>query len=94
MSKTGEHFKEIPVKSIRSLHSLLGMDGLIYHEIETNLWAVSSELECTVVYLGTGRHGDGIVLRPLFIKDGEVWRNIVTNEIAPAGMPFHAARSR
>ena len=94
MSKTGKHLKEIPIASICSLHSLLGKDGLVYHEIETNLWAAGSESECAVVYLGTGRHGDGIVLRPLFIKDGDVWRNIATNEIAPAGMPFHAAPLR
>ncbi|MGN0078302.1 MAG: GAF domain-containing sensor histidine kinase [Coriobacteriales bacterium] len=36
-----------------------------------------------VAYLGTGRHGGGIILRPLFIKESGSWVNATTGKEAP-----------
>ena len=36
-----------------------------------------------IAYLGTGKHGDGIVLRPLFYESGGIWKNATTGREAP-----------
>lgn len=64
---------------------LKGEDGLLYRECEPNTW-VATDGPINAVYLGTGRHGGGIVLRVLFVKseDGSGWVNATTGRPAPA----------
>lgn len=71
---------------------LIGANGRTYHEIETNIWADTppEEGESDVVFLGTSRHGGGIVLRPLYLCIDGTWRNATTGREAPCGMPYHA----
>ena len=74
---------------------LVGIDGRTYHEVGFNVWvdtALSREA-ADVVYLGTGRHGGGVTLRPLFYKADGAWYNFTTGRRAPEGMPFAAAPS-
>lgn len=68
---------------------LIGEDGRRYTEIEPNLW-VSLE-DSSVAYLGTGRHGGGIVLRALYVHDGGGWLNVTTGKPAPPGVRLPAS---
>ncbi len=73
-----------------SKKQLVGADGKVYHEIDFNVWADVdlSRRDVEVVYLGTGRHGGGVTLRPLFFKEDGIWYNFTTGREAPDGMPF------
>ena len=79
----GKHaVEEVPVCDMDWEHSLLiGTDGRAYREIETNIWAASATPD--VLYLGTGRHGGGIVLRPLYVQICGTWLNVSTGRTAP-----------
>lgn len=73
---------EVPICDMQSVGSLLeGVDGRTFREIATNIWA-NVEGGDGVVYLGTGRHGGGIVLRPLFVMLDGVWVNASTGKEA------------
>ena len=75
---------EVGVVSIDKTRGLLvGSDGRSYREWEPNTWADSGEARPQVVYLGTGRHGGGIVLRPLFVRTSDGWVNATTGRPAP-----------
>lgn len=79
---------EVPICDIdRAATQLVDGEGRRYREVATNLWieAVPGTF-FDVVYLGTGRHGGGIVLRPLFAKEDGRWRNVSTGALAPAGL--------
>lgn len=60
--------------------------GALFHEVATNLWAPLDRRAPRAVYLGTGRHQGGLVLRPLYADFGKGWRNISTGKPAPEGM--------
>lgn len=60
--------------------------GELFHEVATNLWAPLDRRAPRAVYLGTGRHQGGLVLRPLYADFGKGWRNISTGKPAPEGM--------
>lgn len=53
------------------LSELTGVDGSRFYEITSNLWARFGENPPCVVYLGTGRHGGGIVLRPMYVRSSD-----------------------
>lgn len=59
---------------------LIAADGRRFHEVNSNIWKVRGE---GAAYLGTGRHGGGITLRLLFVKDGDAWYNVETGRPAP-----------
>lgn len=71
---------EVPIVDMDYNKSLLyGSTGQVFREVSTNLWVTDDE---DVAYLGTGRHGGGIILRAMFVKvDGE-WVNVVTGNNA------------
>lgn len=80
---------EVPIRDMdRSQSLLVDERGRRYHEINTNIWARTDGGLRDVVYLGTGRHGGGITLRPLYVKVEGVWRNATTGREAPADMPY------
>lgn len=82
-----EKVPEVAVCGIdRERGLLLGADGQAFREWEPNTWVVAGEEHPGVVYLGTGRHGGGIVLRPLFVRDVAGWRNASTGARPPAGV--------
>lgn len=77
---------EVPICDMDSeANVLIGPDGRAFVEVETNIWVDRDRFE-RVAYLGTGRHGGGIVLRPMFVKTEGVWKNVTTGREAPAGM--------
>lgn len=61
---------------------LTGVNGCVYREINTNIWVNALEYD-GVAYLGTGRHGGGIILRPLFVESDGKWLNASTGAEAP-----------
>lgn len=77
-------YPEVPVCSMDAAQGLLhGADGGTYAEVTTNIWMRQDQSQ-RVAYLGTGRHGGGIILRPLFIREGASWKNATTGAVAPA----------
>ena len=77
--------RAISVVGIDAERNLLkGEDGRLYRECEPNTWA-AADGPIDAVYLGTGRHGGGIVLRVLFVRscDGSGWVNATTGRPAP-----------
>lgn len=67
------------------LSELTGVDGSRFYEITSNLWARFGEDPLQVVYLGTGRHGGGIVLRPLYVCSPDGWINVSSGKpISPS----------
>ena len=74
-------------------HTLTGVDGRVYHEIETNYWACEPRETNTIAYLHSNLHHGGIVLRPMFIKVCGTWLNAATGAPAPAGLPYCATGS-
>ena len=78
-------YRAIAVVGVDSERNLLkGEDGRFYRECEPNTWAVADG-PVDAVYLGTGRHGGGSVLRVLFVRseDGSGWVNATTGRPAP-----------
>lgn len=67
---------------------LTGIDGYVYVQVHSNLWVRRDVPDDPVVYLGTGKHGSGIILRPLFVKHDGVWRNVVNGRVAPSAIPL------
>lgn len=79
---------EVPICDMdRERFLLVDFDGRRYHEVKTNLWAEADNEARDIVYLGTGRHGGGIVLKPLFVKTNGLWINATTGREAPVNMP-------
>ena len=66
----------------RARNQLIGEDGRRFGEVEPNTWAALDDP--SVVYLGTGRHGGGIVLRALYVHEDGGWVNASTGRPAPA----------
>mgnify|MGYP004478641597 CR=1 FL=1 len=66
----------------RELNQLIGEDGRRYVEVEPNTWTCADDR--SVVYLGTGRHGGGIVLRALYVRTDSGWVNATVGRPAPA----------
>lgn len=68
-------------------HHLLDEAGGRYEEVETNIWGlVLPPGERRILYLGTGRHGGGIILRALYVRTDEgEWLNATTGD--PASFP-------
>lgn len=64
---------------------LIGVDGRRFEEVKTNLWMPVEGARDTA-YLGTGRHGGGIVLKPLYVALDGSWRNVTTGREAPLGL--------
>lgn len=75
---------------------LVGVDGRSFREVATNLWAPVDGVQ-DLIYLGTGRHGAGITLKPLFMLIDGAWRNVTTGRLAPlstlpGAQPFDEGR--
>ncbi|MDO4291288.1 MAG: hypothetical protein Q4C41_08700 [Eggerthellaceae bacterium] len=66
----------------RERNQLIGEDGRRYAEVEPNTWTCVEDR--SVVYLGTGRHGGGIVLRALYVRTERGWVNATVGRPAPA----------
>lgn len=66
-------------------NQLIDECGRRYEEVETNIWGpLSPKGARRILYLGTGRHGGGIILRALYAKtDAGEWLNSATGERAP-----------
>ena len=64
---------------------LIGVDGRRFKEVKTNLWMPIEGVRDTA-YLGPGRHGGGIVLKPLYVALDGSWRNVTTGREAPLGL--------
>lgn len=73
----------------RARNVLVGEDGRRYREAESNTWVAVDDP--SVVYLGTGRHGGGIVLRALYVRSGGEWVNATTGKPAPEHVTLPAA---
>jgi len=67
----------------RKNFTMLGEDGRLYREVDTNLWMASDELPARLAYVSVGRHGGSIMLEPLFLRIGDAWYNISTGRKAP-----------
>ena len=66
-------------------HQLMDAAGHRFEEVETNIWGRMDEgASRRVLYLGTGKHAGGIILRALYFKleSGE-WINASTGSPAP-----------
>ena len=75
---------DIYIKGIdKEAHQLIDADGRRFEEIETNIWGETG-IAREILYLGTGRHGGGVMLRPLFLRtSGGTWLNSTTGKVAP-----------
>ena len=51
-----------------------------FFELNSNIW---KERGSKAAYLGTGRHGGGIVLRIMFVEVDGHWFNVATGQSAP-----------
>ena len=74
---------EIPICGVEKGYLLRSADGRVFREIKTNIWmdaAADTRKTGNIAYLGTGRHGDVIVLRPLFINIEGEWINASTGK--------------
>ncbi len=74
---------EVPICGVEKGYLLRSADGRVFREIKTNIWmdaAVDTRKTGNIAYLGTGRHGDVIVLRPLFINIEGEWINASTGK--------------
>lgn len=60
--------------------------GREYVEACTNIWVTGSDDVCNAAYLGCGKHGAGILLRPLFGRIDGQWYNLGTGQPAPEGL--------
>ena len=79
---------EIPICDMdRERFVLVDFGGRRYHELKTNLWTEADDDGQDIVYLGTGRHSGGIVLKPLFVKISGRWFNVTTGQEAPVDQP-------
>ena len=84
-------FPEVAVCDIDAPgNRLIGADGRSSAEADPNTWVPETGFR-DVVYLGTGRHGGGVVLRPLFVKRAGVWINVSTGKPAPSGVSLPTA---
>ncbi|MBQ9953937.1 MAG: hypothetical protein IJO87_00715 [Eggerthellaceae bacterium] len=85
--RASHNMVEVPIWGVDApLNQLIDGDGRRFKEVETNLWVcLDRESGGNIAYLGTGRHGDRINLRALYVKveDGR-WLNAQTG----AGAPF------
>ena len=77
---------EVPIWGIDApLNQLIDGEGRRFEEVETNIWGrLDPAGSRNVLYLGTGKHGDRITLRALYVKveDGR-WLNANTGGEAP-----------
>ena len=67
----------------RKNFTMLGEDGRLYREVDTNLWMADDEVPARLAYISVGRHGGSIMLEPLFLCVGGVWYNVLTGRKAP-----------
>jgi len=51
-----------------------------FYELNSNIW---KERGSSAAYLGTGRHGGGIMLRIMFVRVDGHWVNVATGQPAP-----------
>lgn len=56
---------------------LYDKDGCAYKEVDTNIWMKADE-PSDAAYVGTSKHGGGVVLRLMFVKDDGRWVNVIT----------------
>lgn len=78
--------REIPIWGIDApLNQLIDGEGRRFEEVETNIWGRLAPVGTReVLYLGTGKHGDRITLRALYVKaEGGRWLNANTGAEAP-----------
>ncbi len=68
----------------RENFTMLGEDGRLYREVDTNLWMAEDEMPARLAYLSVGRHGGSIMLEPLFLCVGDKWYNVSTGREAPS----------
>ena len=76
-------------------HCLRGLNGREYREVESNIWMDEQDAG-SVLYVSTVSLTGDIVLRPMFVRDKTVWRNVFTGRKAPfrlldASMPHEDA---
>ncbi len=75
---------EIAIVDVRHQEkALVAQNGRRYVRQDANLWICEDRDRRDVVFVNTGRHGDGITLRPLFFLVGGIWRNAITGQPAP-----------
>ena len=84
-----QHVREVRVVDMDAAkNQLVGEDGSRFEEVETNIWgrvAPPAGLgRRRILYLGTGRHGGGIILRALYVRTAAgAWLNGATGAPAP-----------
>lgn len=82
-------YEDVPICGMDyNTSELTGIDGSVYVQVHSNLWAKRDAPDDPIVYLGTGKHGSGIILRPLFVREGGVWQNVVNRKPAPDNIPL------
>lgn len=77
---------EVCIWTMNKDHMLLyDVDGNEFEHVETNIWGRSGQAGVRrILYLGTGKHGDRVTLRPLYVKlDDGRWVNSTTAKDAP-----------
>lgn len=84
--RAAHDMSEVPIWSIDApLNQLIDGEGKRFEEVETNIWGrLGLGHQRDILYLGTGKHGDRIALRALYVKveDGR-WLNAQTGGQAP-----------
>ena len=71
---------EIPIERIdRAAGIFFDAQGNRYFEISNAVFAAEGTIgEGTIAFHGTGSHGGHIVLKPLYVRQGERWVNMLT----------------
>lgn len=78
IAKNFEH--DIPVASMaKNSAFLLDPEGRMFQEVNSNIWM---QPHANAAYLGTSRHGGGMVLRLMFVKIDDEWINATTGREA------------
>lgn len=71
---------EIPIERIdRASGAFLDARGNRYFEISNATFVAEGAVEeGTIAFHGSGSHGGHIVLKPMYVRQGERWVNILT----------------
>lgn len=69
------------------LNHLMDARGRRFAEMGANVWGKVGARDRAILYCGTGRHGGGVMLRPLFLRvDEGTWLNATTGRPAPTSL--------
>lgn len=76
----GRYDLDIQICDMQRMPNVLySSEGREFREVKTNIWAENGP-DSDALYLSTGRHNGGIMLRLLFVKIDGVWRNALTGK--------------